>query len=94
MNTIPEITEAIRKVETIAEINAIITTVKAQQKLIRRMESAKNALKLTTGMKVVAKESDGSPVLVGTIKEIKRTRAVVKSADKQYIVPLSMLEAA
>jgi len=96
MNTIPKIQEAIRKVETIAEINAIITTVKAQQKLLRRMESAKNALKLSTGMNVIAKESDGSTVLVGIITEIKRTRAVVKStapatANKKYDVPLSML---
>ena len=96
MNTIPKIQEAIRKVETIAEINAIITTVKAQQKLLRRMESAKNALKLSTGMNVIAKESDGSTVLVGIITEIKRTRAVVKStapatANKEYDVPLSML---
>ena len=92
MNTIPEITEAIRKLSTTAEINAVITAVKAQQKLIRRMESAKAAMTLEIGQNV--KVNARNRVITGTIKKINRSKAVVDAADGLYNVPLTMLQAA
>ena len=92
MNTIPEITEAIRKLSTTAEINAIITTVKAQQTLIRRLEAAKAATILEVGQRVTA--SGRNATITGTITKINRTKAIVDTATGVYNVPLSMLEAA
>ena len=92
MNTIPEITEAIRKLSTTAEINAVITTVKAQQKLIRRMESAKAAMTLEVGQTV--KVNARNKVIRGTITKINRTKAVVDAPHYGlYNVPLTMLQA-
>ena len=95
MNTIPQIAEAIRKLETSTEINAIITAVKAQQKLIRRLEGAKAAVDLRIGQRVTAHGSNkGGITIVGTITKINRTKAIVDTNDGLYNVPLSMLQAA
>jgi predicted transcriptional regulator of viral defense system len=88
---LPNLEAEIRKASTTAEINRIIDVVKAQQKIVRVIESSKTKLGLRPGDLVTAAGRNGS--ITGTIVRIKKTKAIVKLDNgTRYDVPLPLIK--
>lgn len=89
---LPELEAGIRTLTKTYEINRIISVLKAQQKIVRIMESSRSKAGLSVGDKVTANGRNGS--IRGTIRKINRTKAIVDTNSGAYNVPLTMLKAA
>ena len=89
---LPELEAGIRSLTKTYEINRIIDVLKAQQKIVRVIESSKRKAGLSVGDKVKANGRNGS--ISGTIRKINRTKAIVDTGSGAYNVPIAMLEVA
>tara|TARA_B100001250_G_C19815874_1_gene798351 strand:- start:6879 stop:7154 length:276 start_codon:yes stop_codon:yes gene_type:complete len=89
---LPELEAGIRSLTKTYEINRVIEVLKAQQKIVRIMESSRSKAGLSVGDKVTANGRNGS--IRGTIRKINRTKAIVDTNSGAYNVPLTMLKAA
>ena len=89
---LPELEAGIRTLTKTYEINRIIDVLKAQQKIVRVIESSKRKAGLSVGDKVKANGRNGS--ISGTIRKINRTKAIVDTGSGAYNVPIAMLEVA
>ena len=89
---LPELEAGIRTLTKTYEINRIIDVLKAQQKIVRVIESSKRKAGLSVGDKVTANGRNGS--ISGTIRKINRTKAIVDTGSGAYNVPIAMLEVA
>ncbi len=88
---LPNLEAEIRKISTTYEINRIIDVVKAQQKIVRVIESSKSKLSLRPGDLVTATGRGGS--ITGTIVRIKKTKAIVQLDNgTRYDVPLPLIK--
>ena len=72
---LPELEAGIRTLTKTYEINRIIDVLKAQQKIVRVIESSKRKAGLSVGDKVTANGRNGS--ISGTIRKINRTKAFI-----------------
>jgi FKBP-type peptidyl-prolyl cis-trans isomerase 2 len=73
-----------------ADINAIISTVNLQLKVVKASvaKDVKSSLSVGDTVKVSSKKE----TLIGRITEIKRTKAVVRINESLWNVPLTMIE--
>mgnify|MGYP000008437671 CR=1 FL=1 len=85
-----DICKAIREIDNMADINAIISTVNLQLKVVKAKTSKDVKASLSVGDTV--KVSSKKDTLIGRITEIKRTKAVVRINESLWNVPLTMIE--
>ena len=91
----------INSIESTEDLNRVIDLIKIKQKQLRSVAASKVKSQISVGTRV-AFNNKGVPQY-GTVKEVKRTRAVVQIDLKdmenelftgRYNVPLSMLQVA
>jgi preprotein translocase subunit YajC len=73
-----------------ADINAIISAVNLQLKVVKAKTSKDVKASLSVGDTV--KVNSKKDTLIGRITEIKRTKAVVRINESLWNVPLTMIE--
>ena len=85
-----DICKAIREIDNMADINAVINAVNLQLKVVKASvaKDVKSSLSVGDTVKVSSKRD----TLIGTIAEIKRTKAVVRINESLWNVPLTMIE--
>ena len=85
-----DICKDIREIDNMADINAIISTINLQLKVVKAKTSKDVKASLSVGDTV--KVSSKKDTLIGRITEIKRTKAVVRINESLWNVPLTMIE--
>ena len=88
--TTKKISQMIKDIIDINELNAVIDTVKFQQKFLRGLQTASARGAFRIGDTVSASGRNGS--IEGEITQIKRTTAIVNVNGTRYDVPMSMLK--
>ena len=86
----------INSIESIEDLNRVIGLIKIKQKQLRSVAASKVKSQISVGASVYFNSKGGTQF--GTVKEVKRTRAVVQIEGDvmsgRYNVPLSMLNVA
>ena len=88
--TTRNISQMIKDIIDMEELNAVIETVKFQQKFLRGLQTASARGAFRIGDTVSATGRNGS--IEGEITQIKRTKAIVNVNGTRYDVPMSMLK--
>jgi sRNA-binding protein len=85
-----DICHAIRAIDNMADISAVIKAVNLQLKVVKAKtaKDVKASLKVGDTVKVGTKKD----AHIGTIAEIKRTKAIVRINESLWDVPLTMIE--
>jgi len=86
------ISNAIKGISSLEEMNEVIQLIKIKQKQLRLMTAHEVKNSISVGSKVIVNSRSGSEK--GIVTKIKRTKAVVEIDGRLWNCPLSMLEAA
>lgn len=89
---IGDIAESINALDNMDDLNKVITVLRQKQKGLRAELMASKKSSFSVGMKV--KVFTKGDTLIGTIKKLNRTKAVVNIKSTDYNVPMSIMEAA
>tara|TARA_B100000927_G_scaffold34858_1_gene25055 strand:- start:3049 stop:3327 length:279 start_codon:yes stop_codon:yes gene_type:complete len=90
-----KVINAIGQIDNMADLNAVITAVKAQRAKIQHISLAFAKSKFSAGDKVKFFSSRNAGDIHGTIVKVKIKRAVVHvKGEGNWDVPLTMLEVA
>ena len=86
------ISNAIKGISSLEEMNEVIQLIKIKQKQLRLMTAHEVKNSISVGSKVIVNSRSGSES--GVVTKIKRTKAVVEIDGRLWNCPLSMLEVA
>lgn len=86
------ISNAIKGISSLEEMNEVIELIKIKQKQLRLMTAHEVKNSISVGSKVIVNSRSGSES--GVVTKIKRTKAVVEIDGRLWNCPLSMLEVA
>ncbi len=86
------ISNAIKGISSLEEMNEVIELIKIKQKQLRLMTAHEVKNSISVGSKVIVNSRSGSES--GVVTKIKRTKAVVEIDGRLWNCPLSLLEVA
>lgn len=86
------ISNAIKGISSLEEMNEVIQLIKIKQKQLRLMTAHEVKNSISVGSKVIVNSRSGSES--GVVTQIKRTKAVVEIDGRLWNCPLSLLEVA
>jgi len=86
------ISNAIKGISSLEEMNEVIQLIKIKQKQLRLMTAHEVKNSISVGSKVIVNSRSGSES--GVVTKIKRTKAVVEIDGRLWNCPLSLLEVA